>query len=29
MLTALGIEPPSIDGWDYGEATEALVQISK
>ena len=29
MLTALGITPPSIDGWDYGEATNALVPISK
>jgi len=29
MLTALGITPPSIDGWDYGEATKALVPISK
>lgn len=23
MLTALGITPPSIDGWDYGEAVKA------
>lgn len=29
MLTALGITPPSIDGWDYGDATGALVPISK
>jgi uncharacterized damage-inducible protein DinB len=29
MLTALGVTPPSIDGWDYGEATSALVPISK
>lgn len=28
MLTALGITPPSIDGWDYGEAVRALVPIS-
>lgn len=28
MLTAFGITPPSIDGWDYGEATKALVPIS-
>ena len=28
MLTALGITPPSIDGWDYGFATDTLVQIS-
>ena len=29
MLTALGVTPPSIDGWDYGEATNALLPISK
>jgi uncharacterized damage-inducible protein DinB len=29
MLSALGVTPPSIDGWDYGEATNALVPISK
>ena len=29
MLTAMGITPPSIDGWDYGEATSALVPITK
>jgi uncharacterized damage-inducible protein DinB len=29
MLTTLGIEPPSIDGWDYGAVTKALVPISK
>ncbi len=23
MLTALGVTPPSIDGWDYGEFTNA------
>ncbi|HUE98059.1 MAG TPA: DinB family protein [Anaerolineales bacterium] len=28
MLTAFGITPPSIDGWDYGEATKAFVPIS-
>ena len=28
MLTALGVTPPSIDGWDYGEATNALIPIS-
>jgi hypothetical protein len=28
MLTALGITPPSIDGWDYGFATNTLVPIS-
>lgn len=29
MLSALGITPPNIDGWDYGEVTKALVPISK
>jgi uncharacterized damage-inducible protein DinB len=29
MLTALGITPPSIDGWDYGESVSALVPIEK
>jgi uncharacterized damage-inducible protein DinB len=29
MLSALGVNPPSIDGWDYGEVTNALVPISK
>jgi uncharacterized damage-inducible protein DinB len=29
MLSDLGITPPSIDGWDYGEVTEALIPISK
>ncbi len=28
MLTALGVTPPSIDGWDYGDVTGALVPIS-
>lgn len=28
MLTALGVTPPSIDGWDYGEAVHALVPIA-
>jgi uncharacterized damage-inducible protein DinB len=23
MLTALGVTPPNIDGWDYGEVTDA------
>ena len=27
MLSALGVTPPNIDGWDYGEATNALVPI--
>ncbi|MDL1944992.1 hypothetical protein FBQ99_21960 [Chloroflexi bacterium CFX2] len=29
MLTALGIEPPSIDGWDYGDAMKALVPMER
>lgn len=29
MLSALGVTPPDIDGWDYGEATDALVPISR
>jgi uncharacterized damage-inducible protein DinB len=29
MLSAMAVEPPNIDGWDYGEATEALLPISK
>jgi len=28
MLSALGVTPPDIDGWDYGEATDALIPIS-
>ena len=28
MLSALGVTPPDIDGWDYGEATKALIPIS-
>ena len=28
MLSALGMTPPDIDGWDYGEATNTLVPIS-
>lgn len=28
MLTWLGITPPSVDGWDYGEVTQALVPMS-
>lgn len=27
MLSALGVTPPSIDGWDYGEVTQALRPI--
>jgi uncharacterized damage-inducible protein DinB len=29
MLSALGVTPPDIDGWDYGFFTNALVPISK
>jgi len=29
MLTGLGIEPPSIDSWDYGFVTKALVKIEE
>ncbi len=29
MLTALGITPPDIDGWDYGWDAGALVPISE
>jgi uncharacterized damage-inducible protein DinB len=28
MLSALGETPPNIDGWDYGEAKNALIPIS-
>ena len=28
MLSALGMTPPNIDGWDYGEATNTLVPSS-
>ena len=28
MLSTLGVTPPDIDGWDYGEATNALIPIS-
>lgn len=28
MLSALGVTPPDIDGWDYGFATNTLVPIS-
>ena len=28
MLTALGVTPPDLDGWTYGEVTSALVPIS-
>lgn len=29
MLTALGITPPDLDGWSYGEVVEALVPVSR
>jgi uncharacterized damage-inducible protein DinB len=29
MLSVLGVAPPNIDGWDYGEATNALVPMAK
>jgi uncharacterized damage-inducible protein DinB len=28
MLSALGVTPPYIDGWSYGEATQALIPVS-
>ena len=28
MLSALGVTPPDIDGWDYGFATNTLVPIA-
>jgi uncharacterized damage-inducible protein DinB len=27
MLSSLGVTPPSIDGWDYGEATNTLIPM--
>jgi uncharacterized damage-inducible protein DinB len=29
MLSSLGVTPPDIDGWDYGEVTKALIPISE
>jgi uncharacterized damage-inducible protein DinB len=29
MLSALGITPPDLTGWGYGEATNALIPFSK
>jgi uncharacterized damage-inducible protein DinB len=29
MLSSLGVTPPEIDGWNYGEFTNALVPIEK
>ena len=28
MLSALGVTPPDVDGWDYGIVTNALIRIS-
>ncbi|HBY94751.1 MAG: DinB family protein [Ardenticatenaceae bacterium] len=28
MLTALGVTPPDLDGWTYGEVTHALIPIA-
>jgi uncharacterized damage-inducible protein DinB len=28
MLTSLGVTPPDLDGWSFGEATNALIPIS-
>lgn len=29
MLSGLGITPPSLDGWSYGEVTDALAPMAK
>ena len=29
MLSSLGVTPPNIDGWEYGEFTKALIPIGK
>jgi len=29
MLNALGVTPPDMDGWSYGETTEVLVPMPK
>jgi uncharacterized damage-inducible protein DinB len=29
MLSALGVTPPDLDGWTYGDVAQALVPISK
>jgi uncharacterized damage-inducible protein DinB len=29
MLSALGVTPPNLDGWSYGEVTNALIPITK
>ena len=28
MLSALGVTPPELDGWSYGEVTNALIPVS-
>lgn len=28
MLSALGVTPPNLDGWSYGEVTQALIPIA-
>jgi len=28
MLSALGVTPPDLDGWTYGEVTSALIPVS-
>jgi uncharacterized damage-inducible protein DinB len=28
MLTALGVTPPDLDGWAYGEVTNALIPVT-
>ena len=28
MLSSLGVTPPEIDGWSYGESTNAIIPIS-
>jgi uncharacterized damage-inducible protein DinB len=29
MLSALGVTPPALDGWSYGEATNTLIPMPK
>jgi len=29
MLSSMGVTPPNIDGWDYGEFTRALIPVQK
>jgi uncharacterized damage-inducible protein DinB len=28
MLSALGVTPPNLDGWSYGEVAKALLPIA-